>query len=165
MRIACSYHGTQKIWETPETEVLFGRAEDKRAVILDLSADQKVSRLHGRIWEEEGTYWIEDLNSSRGTKLNGIEIKGKGRLPLRPGDSVLAGETTLQLEVTGTTGGARRTHYLDPGTFLLPEKRQAETSLTIEQDMASTVVGTAPPESAPDDATRRLKVVHDLPFQ
>jgi class 3 adenylate cyclase len=165
MRIACSYHGTQKIWETPETEVLFGRAEDKRAVILDLSADQKVSRLHGRIWEEEGTYWIEDLNSSRGTKLNGIEIKGKGRQPLRPGDSVIAGETTLQIEIGETTGGARRTHYLDPGTFLLPEKPQAETSLTIEQDMASTVVGTAPPESAPDDATRRLKVVHDLPFQ
>jgi adenylate cyclase len=165
MRIACSYRGIQKIWETPETEVLFGRAEDKWAVILDLSADQKVSRLHGRIWEEEESYWIEDLNSSRGTKINGIEIKGKGKHPLRPGDSVLVGETMLQLEIAGAHGAAKRTHYLDPGTFLLPEKRQAETSLTMEQDMASTVVGTAPLESAPDEAARRLKIVHDLPFQ
>ena len=165
MRIACSYRGTQKIWETPETEVLFGRAEDKWAVILDLSADQKVSRLHGRIWEEDGSYWIQDLNSSRGTKLNGIEIKGKGKQPLRPGDSVLAGETTLELEIAGAQGAAKRTNYLDPGTFLLPEKPQAETSLTIEQDMASTVVGTAPLESATDEAERRLKMVHDLPFQ
>ena len=41
MRIATSYHGTQRIWETPEPEVLFGRAVDKCAVVLDLSADQR----------------------------------------------------------------------------------------------------------------------------
>jgi pSer/pThr/pTyr-binding forkhead associated (FHA) protein len=48
-------------------------------VVLDLSPDQKVSRLHGRIWEENGAFWIEDLKSSRGTQINGVEIKGKGR--------------------------------------------------------------------------------------
>jgi class 3 adenylate cyclase len=138
---------------------------DKLAVILDLSADHRVSRLHGRIWEEDGSLWVEDLNSTRGTKLNGIEIKGKGKQPLRPGDSVLAGDTTLQVDLAGPQGAVNRTHYLDPGTFLLPEKQQAETNLVIEQDMASTVVSAEPLEGAPDDAARRLKLVHDLPFQ
>ena len=165
MRIASSYRGTQRIWETPESEVLFGRAVDKLAVILDLSADHRVSRLHGRIWEEDGSLWVEDLNSTRGTKLNGIEIKGKGKQPLRPGDAVLAGETILQVDLAAAQGAANRTHYLDPGLFLLPEKRQTETNLFIEQDMASTVVSVAPSEGAPDDAARRLKIVHDLPFQ
>jgi hypothetical protein len=39
------------------------------------SPDQTVSRLHGRIWEEDHCYWIEDLNSLRGTLVNGIEIR------------------------------------------------------------------------------------------
>ena len=165
MRIATSYHGTQRIWETPEPEVLFGRAVDKCAVVLDLSADQRVSRLHGRIWEQDGTVWVEDLNSTRGTKLNGIEIKGKGKQPLRFGDSILAGETTLQLELARVHGAAERTHCLDPGTYLLPEKQPTETNLVIEQDMASTVVSAEPLPGTPDVAAHRLKIVHDLPFQ
>src|SRR5260370_6948342 len=78
MRISCSYRGVQKVWETPEKEVVFGRSDEKWPIILDLSPDQRVSRLHGRIWEEEGLCWVEDLNSSPGPQLNGIEIKARG---------------------------------------------------------------------------------------
>ena len=65
MRIVSSYRGSEKAWETQETEVVFGRTDDKSAAILDLFPDQKASRVHGRIWEEGGLYWIEDLNSTR----------------------------------------------------------------------------------------------------
>ena len=79
MRITCSYRDAKKVWETSEKEVIFGRSEEKLPIILDLSPDQRVSRMHGRIWEEDGLCWVEDLDSSRGTQINGVEIKGRGK--------------------------------------------------------------------------------------
>jgi adenylate cyclase len=165
MRITCSYRGTQKVWETPETEIIFGRAEEKWPVILDLSPDQRVSRLHGRIWEEDNLCWIEDLNSSRGTQVNGVEINGKGRQQLQPEDSILAGQTTLRVELAETHGVPRKTSYLEQGTFLLPEKRHAESGVAIAQDVDATAVDPVPVECVEDAAARRLKMVCDLPFQ
>ena len=165
MRISCSYGGTEKVWETPETEVIFGRAEEKSPIILDLSPDQRVSRLHGRIWEEDHRYWIEDLNSSRGTQLNGIEIKGRGKQQLEPNDSILVGQTTLSVVFGATHGAARGTNYLDQGTFLLPEKRHAESGMAIALDVDATAVDPVPIECAGDIKAPRLKMVYDLPFQ
>jgi adenylate cyclase len=163
MRVTCSYRGTQKVWETPETEIIFGRAEEKWPVILDLSPDQRVSRLHGRIWEEDSLYWIEDLNSSRGTQVNGVEIKGKQ--PLHSEDTILVGQTTLRVEFVETHGVPRKTSYLEHGTILLPEKRHAEAGVAIAQDVDATAVDPVPVEVVEDAAARRLKMVCDLPFQ
>src|SRR2546425_9547095 len=79
MRIVSSYRGTERVFETPKSDVLFGRPDDQERIDLDLSPDLKVSRRHGRIWEENGQFWIEDLNSSRGTLLSAVEIKGQGK--------------------------------------------------------------------------------------
>jgi adenylate cyclase len=165
MRITCSYRDTKRVWETPEAEVVFGRAEEKLPIILDLSPDQRVSRLHGRIWEEEGLCWIEDLNSSRGTQLNGVEIKGLGKQQLRPEDSVLVGQTTLKIDFGESYGLAPGTNYLEQGTFLLAEKRHAESRLTIAKDVDATAVDSIPLGCAEDPSARRLKMVCDLPFQ
>ena len=112
MLITCLYRDSQKVWETYETEVVFGRSEEKLPIILDLSPDQRVSRMHGRIWQEQGLYWIEDLNSSRGTQLNGVEIKGRGKQQLNPGDTVQAGQTILRLEPGDSGHFASHTNYL-----------------------------------------------------
>jgi adenylate cyclase len=164
MRITCSYLGTQKVWSTPETEVLFGRAEEDSPIILDLSPDQRVSRLHGRIWEEAGHYWIEDLNSSRGTQLNGHEIKSGGKRQLKPEDSILVGQTALKIDFGETLGDADSTNYLEHGTCLLPEKRHAESGVAIAKDIDATAVDTLPPAFAEDPSTNRHKMVCDLPF-
>ena len=165
MRITSLYRDTQKVWETPETEVIFGRSEDKLPIILDLSPDQRVSRMHGRIWEEGGLCWIEDLNSSRGTQLNGVEIKGRGKQQLNAGDSILAGQTTLRVERSDTNGLTSQTKYLEHGTFLLREKRHLESGLAIAKDIDATAVDPVPQDCSGDVAARRLKMVCDLPFQ
>ena len=165
MRITSLYRDTQKVWETPETEVIFGRSEDKLPIILDLSPDQRVSRMHGRIWEEGGLCWIEDLNSSRGTQLNGAEIKGRGKQQLNAGDSILAGQTTLRVESSDTNGLTSQTKYLEHGTFLLREKRHLESGLAIAKDIDATAVDPVPQDCSGDVAARRLKMVCDLPFQ
>ncbi|MGH9775272.1 MAG: adenylate/guanylate cyclase domain-containing protein [Candidatus Acidiferrales bacterium] len=165
MRILSSYHGAQRVWETADKEFVFGRTEEKVAMMFDLSPDQKVSRLHGRIWEEDGHYWVEDLNSSRGTRLNGIEIKGAGKRPLRVGDSILAGETTLQVESLEPRNIATQTSYLEQGTALLASGRHAEAEVAINRDMDATVFIAAPIEGAGEETSRRLKLLYDLPMQ
>src|SRR5271163_749207 len=167
MRIVCSYQDSKKVWETSETEVLFGRAEDKSPIVLDLSPDQRVSRLHGRIWQEEGGCWIEDLNSSRGTLVNGVEIRGRGRQPLRPQDTVVVGQTTMRIDLDEANAAAGATSYLEHGTILLPEKHHAASGVAIAKDVDATAVEpmTLPPDCAEDSASRRLKMVCDLPFQ
>ena len=55
-----------------------------------------VSRQHIRVDCEDGEYYIEDRNSTNGTKLNGYMIKGKGRYLLKDGDVIdLADTLTL----------------------------------------------------------------------
>jgi adenylate cyclase len=164
MRIVCSYHGTQKVWETPETEVVFGRAEEASPVILDLSPDQRVSRLHGRIWQEHGLYWVEDLNSSRGTQLNGIEIKGLGKQRLQIEDSLVVGQTTLRLEIAEASDVLSRTNYLEHGTRLLPERRHEDSGVAISQALDASGVSPVSLECKEDAMSRRLVMVCDLPF-
>ena len=91
MRILIGYCGVEKIWDSPGNEVVCGRTDEKSATLLDLSPDHKVSRVHGRIWQEGGVYWIEDLNSRRGTRLNGLEIKRGEKQQFRPGVLIVVG--------------------------------------------------------------------------
>jgi adenylate cyclase len=165
MRIVSSYRGIERVWETPEPEVVFGRAEEKSPIILDLSPDQRVSRLHGRIWQEDSFYWVEDLNSSRGTQLNGTEIKGRGRQRLQPEDLIVAGQTTLHLDITEAKETSQKTSYLERGTLLLPEKRHAESGVAISKDVDATAVSPVAIAGDGDESARRLRMVCDLPFQ
>lgn len=50
----------------------------------------KASRRHARVYVEEGALWVEDLNSTNGTYVNGQKIKGKS--VLQDGDSVRFGD-------------------------------------------------------------------------
>src|ERR1700686_571362 len=128
MRIVFSYRGAQRNWETSEREIMFGRPGEKPARALelsprvfDLSPDQKVSRLHGRIWQENGSYWIEDLNSGRGTLLNSVEIKGQGKRMIQVGDVIVVGNTTIQVEnLDPPAPVTAQTNFLETGTNLQP---------------------------------------------
>src|SRR5690349_10711601 len=99
LRITCSYRGKQVVKEIKGQSVLIGRPSNTAQPDLDLSLDINVSRQHARLWVEDGAYWIEDLGSKFGTRLNNEEIKGKGKLPLPPGAILLVGDTTLRLEI------------------------------------------------------------------
>ncbi len=58
---------------------------------------QQISREHLFIGIENSAFFIEDHNSTNGTRLNGAEISGTGRHPLRDGDTVeLGGVVSLR---------------------------------------------------------------------
>src|ERR1700693_6654272 len=98
MRTPGTYRGKQIVKENSEADFMFGRAEEKFPLGLDLTPDVKVSRLHGRIWFENDAWWIEDRNSSRGTRLNDGEIKERGKHQLQLHDIIEVGDTKLEIE-------------------------------------------------------------------
>jgi adenylate cyclase len=165
MRIVYSYQGLQKVWEKPGTDLVIGRADDGSGAILDLSPDQKVSRLHARIWREDGFYWIDDLDSTRGTKLNDVEIKRKGKQQLQPGDVLTVGDTTLRLEVLDDLADVNRTNYLEMGRNVPPETSHGASGIDIAQDVDATVFAAPRVEGSGGESARRLRMVYDLPLQ
>jgi class 3 adenylate cyclase len=97
MRIVYLYRGKEGVFERGLSVVTVGRPKAGVAVDLDLSPDEQVSRPHARLYLAGGIYWIEDLGSLSGTRVNDVEIKGREQQPLRPGDVVKVGETTLSV--------------------------------------------------------------------
>lgn len=68
---------------------VFGRADFERYVSADML--KYVSRRHFMISLEPGGFFIEDLGSANGTVVNGSDIRGKGRVPLKTGDTIEVG--------------------------------------------------------------------------
>src|SRR6202795_4366181 len=77
--------------------IVIGRSQGADDVGIDLGNDTRVSRRHARITQENGRFWLEDLGSRHGTRLNGTEIKGAGKRLLEFPGEVLIGDTKVRL--------------------------------------------------------------------
>ena len=82
------------VYEGAQTELsgecVLGRQRDCGVVLREGGT----SRKHARVFLADGSWWIEDLESANGTKLNGSRIDG--RKGLRNGDSIRIGDSELQ---------------------------------------------------------------------
>jgi hypothetical protein len=63
-----------------------GRSDLGRAVSPE--AQKYISRQHLLVRSNNGRYFIEDSDSANGTKVNGVDITGRGRQELRDGDRI-----------------------------------------------------------------------------
>ena len=57
--------------------------------------DSYASSHHARVFPKDGSWWLEDLNSTNGTTLAGRAVHGAVELPV--GVPVRIGQTTLEL--------------------------------------------------------------------
>jgi pSer/pThr/pTyr-binding forkhead associated (FHA) protein len=68
-----------------------------RSPQMDIQIDDPfASGRHARIYEREGTFFVEDIGSTNGTYLNGRRLDG--RRPLEPDDSIRIGDTEFRYE-------------------------------------------------------------------
>jgi len=78
-------------------EALIGRSEECHIVV----PDRAVSRRHARVFKQNGTWWLEDVGSRGGTRLNGSPVDTP--LQIAEGDEIGVGQSAI------TFGGAQRT--------------------------------------------------------
>ena len=77
-----------RIFEDLETPVSIGREEDN---LIQLN-DERVSRIHAKIQEDNGQVILTDLNSTNGSRTNGHPVQLR---VLQPGDHLQIGRCTL----------------------------------------------------------------------
>ena len=61
---------------------------------MSLPADTFLSQVHARVFDRDGTLYVEDLGSTNGTFVNGKSVTQ--HVKLRKGDRVQVGETVLE---------------------------------------------------------------------
>jgi pSer/pThr/pTyr-binding forkhead associated (FHA) protein len=76
-----------------EAHVTVGRAPDNHIVL----SDTYVSSYHARLDRRDGEWWLTDLGSRNGTRLNDVPITKP--VPLVDGDVIGLGRVELKLEI------------------------------------------------------------------
>ena len=71
-----------------------GRSKDADVQIEDRYA----SGIHVRLFSREGRHWVEDMNSTNGTTLNGAPLSGEAELV--DGDTIQIGDTVFRFEAS-----------------------------------------------------------------
>lgn len=90
----------EKIIKSGQTELVVGRAHKKSAPDIDLGpydgAKAGVSRRHARLLRETGKWYLEDLDSTNGTFLNGVKIAPHQKTAIHKGDVIRFGQIELE---------------------------------------------------------------------
>jgi pSer/pThr/pTyr-binding forkhead associated (FHA) protein len=79
-----------KTFPITKTPMIIGRLESNDVPLVD---GPVASRSHARLTQEQGVYYIEDLNSRNGVIVDGNQIHSTQAL--RNGSMILIGETLL----------------------------------------------------------------------
>lgn len=122
-------------------EARLGRTADNDVVIKDPSS----SRSHARVYEEDGHFFVEDLKSANGTKLNARSLKAPAEL--KTGDRIIIGDVVLQftgLSDTDTMAAASST--IDEGAA---EETQDPNQTILKPPSRPSALVRKPPPRAP----------------
>jgi pSer/pThr/pTyr-binding forkhead associated (FHA) protein len=116
--------------------VLLRRGEELRvgrSEWADLACrDEKMSRVHFKIYADRLACYVEDLQSSNGTLVNDTPV---GNAVLRNGDIISAGQTQFQVRIEGDRpdeAAVRQTVMQDPALALLNAVKAAKSQYTAE---------------------------------
>lgn len=93
MRLIIEQGGDRKTLETDQEEVYVGRAEENEVVL----SDEHTSDRHCRIYRVDSGYYLSDLQTRIGTRLNGKQVR---EAALHPGDRIEIGDATIVFEPT-----------------------------------------------------------------
>lgn len=67
---------------------ILGKMKECSDVVL---RDQSISRMHARIFEENGELYLQDLNSTNGSYINNLELESNEIVKLKIGDEITFG--------------------------------------------------------------------------
>src|SRR3954471_6795373 len=96
-------------------EARLGRTADNDIVVKDSGA----SRSHARVFQKGGRYFVEDLKSANGTKINHNVITGSKEV--KDGDTITIGEVMFTFRAPEITGDGTPTN-VGVRAAVLPDK-------------------------------------------
>lgn len=151
------------VFPLAEPKVSIGRISTCTIQVLD----RRVSRRHACVFVEGGQYFIEDLGSKNGLLLNG-ELVSRSRAPLKSGDRIVLGDTTLVFEhEPGASPGAPDASATDSravstgsGSVKLAEDHPAIMQEEIKADTGPLEVVTPIMREGLRDPFERLKILY-----
>lgn len=89
-------HSIPLTWEL----MLVGRQDPKVGIFPEINlTDMKVGRRHAYLRNRQGTFTIEDLNSTNKTRLNGVTLIPNQEYPLNDGDLLRFGSVEVRFEL------------------------------------------------------------------
>src|SRR5215831_20043691 len=102
MDVTLTIHSVEGAREVPlpGTRLTVGRTNASDVVINDSS----LSHVHASINREGDRLWVIDEGSMNGTSVNGTPVQPEGA-PLKDGDEIYLGETTIVVHLQQATGG------------------------------------------------------------
>ena len=111
--------GTNQKFLLDSEEVKIGRAPDNNLIL----SESMVSRHHAQLGWEGNTYFITDLGSADGTRVNNAELKPHTPCRLANGDVIRVGTSQLlfSIEAIDTKSPQIEETVLRPETISLPE--------------------------------------------
>src|SRR5205085_9388398 len=99
-----------------EQELVIGRSTPGQG---SLGGDSEISRVHARVYRDaSGQLMVEDLGSTNGTFVNGNRISSP--TPLRAGDDLRVGQTTLGVDGGAAAEGATAVGAVIPPAGVAP---------------------------------------------
>jgi pSer/pThr/pTyr-binding forkhead associated (FHA) protein len=87
------------------SEVLLGRNDAVSGVYPDIDLtpyggiEHGVGRRHLRLWLQQGQAYVEDLDSTNGTFVNGQRLNPNTPQPVQSGDELRLGRLVLRLQL------------------------------------------------------------------
>jgi hypothetical protein len=99
--------------------LILGRSSSQCAVYIP--GDEKISRQHCELIRKDDTMLVRDLNTTNGTRVNGIQISGLRRL--EPDDILLLGRTELRISILPPTPVSKKETPIRPAE---PERPKPE---------------------------------------
>src|SRR5436190_5364071 len=83
--------------------------------------DDLVSRVHARLRLQNGSAVVEDLESTNGTFLNGLQLHAE--TPFNPGDHLLLGVSVIELRTVEDVHHRPTAMRPRPAAFGVPERK------------------------------------------
>ena len=124
-RLVIRERGAERSIELDGSSIAIGRSRENQIEIDDISS----SRRHCRLFHQDGSWLVEDLQSRNGTLVNGILVR---KQELGPGDCIEIGKTRIYFERIPTrelhTGGGGETLLLPTDYFMEPLTEVSEES-------------------------------------
>jgi|GEM_PF-3512883 len=134
-------------YAVPMGRTIAGRSEEA-GLLFD---HESLSRNHAAFIQEQNALWVEDLQSSNGTFVEGTQVHGI--LRLRPGDTIHLGAVLLKVELAaGAAPPAAPPARPSAGDVLRATQKLASRPLTAGNPLRAP---TASPSSSGQPAKRK----------